>query len=326
MKKTFLAVLVGAGLVAASVNASAQGYPTRPISMVVPYAAGGSTDGLARIVAQAMSENLGQSIVVENLGGGGTMIGNQRVTRAEPDGYTITFGNMGSLAIAPSLYPKSKFDPRRDMAAVGLVATVPMVLSVSKKSGIGTLSEFVTRLKKNGGEVNFGNAGNGSTGHIAAAYFLHVTRTQSTQIPYRGAGPAIADLIAGTVDAVMDQTVTMIPLHDAKRVTALAVASTTRLPQIPDVPTFAEAGVPEFNMSVWNGIAAPAGTPPAVIARLEQALAAALKSPNVRESLDKLAAQAPDEKTQGGAAFQAIIARDVPRFADLIKDANITVN
>lgn len=325
MKKIFLAAL-GAGLIALGANAAAQGYPTRAISMVVPYAAGGSTDGLARIVAQAMGENLGQTVVVENLGGGGTMIGNQRVVRAAPDGYTITFGNMGSLAIAPSLYPKSKFDPRRDMSAIGLVATVPMVLSVSKKSGIITLPDFVARLKKHGADVNFGNAGSGSTSHIAAAYFMHVTQTQGMQIPYRGAGPAIADLMAGTVDAVIDQTVTMIPIHEGKRVTALAVASASRLPQIPDVPTFAEAGVPDFNMSVWNGIAAPAGTPPAVIARLEQALAAALKSPGVRESLDKLAAQAPAEKEQGAAAFQTLIARDVPNFAALIKDAGITVN
>jgi len=325
MKKIILAAL-SAGMIGHGTDAAAQSYPTRAISMVVPYAAGGSTDGLARIVAQAMGDNLGQTVVVENLGGGGTMIGNQRVTRAEPDGYTITFGNMGSLAIAPSLYPKSKFDPRRDLTAIGLVATVPMVLSVSKKSGITTLSDFVARLQKHGADVNFGNAGNGSTSHISAAYFMHVTKTQGMQIPYRGAGPAIADLMAGTVDAVIDQTVTMIPLHEGQRVTALAVASASRLPQIPDVPTFAEAGVPQFNMSVWNGIAAPAGTPPAVIARLEQALASALKSPGVRASLDKLAAQAPDEKDQGGAAFQALIARDVPRFAGLIKEANITVN
>lgn len=325
MNKTFLATLC-AGLIALGANASAQSYPTRAISMVVPYAAGGSTDGLARIVAQAMGEDLGQTVVVENLGGGGTMIGNQRVARATPDGYTITFGNMGSLAIAPSLYPKSKFDPRRDMSAIGLVATVPMVLSVSKKSGITTLPDFVARLKKHGADVNFGNAGSGSTSHIAAAYFMHVTQTQGVQIPYRGAGPAIADLMAGTVDAVIDQTVTMIPIHEGKRVTALAVASASRLPQIPDVPTFAEAGVPDFNMSVWNGIAAPAGTPPAVIARLEQALAAALKRPGVRDSLDKLAAQAPAEKEQGAAAFQALIARDVPNFATLIRDAGISVN
>lgn len=323
-----LPALLGAGLLAlgAHPDTVAQDYPTRAISMVVPYAAGGSTDGLARIVAQAMGENLGQTVVVENLGGGGTVIGNQRVTRAAPDGYTITFGNMGSLAIAPSLYPKSKFDPRRDLAPVGLVATVPMVLSVSKKSGIANLSDFVARMKANGADVNFGNAGAGSTSHIAAVYFMRVTGTRAMQIPYRGAGPAIADLMAGTVDAVIDQTVTMIPVHKGQRVAALAVASPQRLPQLPDVPTFAEAGVPDFQMSVWNGIAAPAGTPPAVIARLELALAAALKNPGVRESLAKLAARAPDEREQGGAAFRALIARDVLRFERLIQDAGITVD
>lgn len=324
MKKVWMAAAVVATLTMA--QAQAESFPTRAISMVVPYAPGGSTDGLARIVANAMGKNLGQTVVVENLGGGGTMIGNQRVVRAAPDGYTISFGNMGSLAIAPSLYPKSKFDPRRDMVGVGLVATVPMVLSVSKASGIETLPQLLERLKAKGNQLNFGNAGSGSTSHIAAENFLHVTSTKAMQIPYRGAGPAIADLMAGTVDAVIDQTVTMIPLHEGGRVKALAVASTARLPQMPDVPTFAEMGVPAFDMSVWNGIAAPAGTPPEVLQRLQDALAAALKDPAVRESLEKLAAQAPAEKDQGSAAFQALIQRDVPKYAELIQAANITVN
>ncbi|AHV92334.1 Bug family tripartite tricarboxylate transporter substrate binding protein [Bordetella holmesii] len=318
--------LAAACMAFASTGASAQDYPTRAISMVVPYAPGGSTDGLARIVANAMGKNLGQTVVVENLGGGGTMIGNQKVTRAAPDGYTITFGNMGSLAIAPSLYPKSNFDPRRDMVGVGLVATVPMVLSVSKASGVKTLPEFVARLHEKPNTVNVGNAGSGSTSHIAAANFLHVTKSEGVQIPYRGAGSAISDLMAGTVDAVIDQTVTMIPLHEGGRVRALAVASPARLPQMPDVPTFAEAGVPAFDMSVWNGIAAPAGTPPEVVKRLESALAAALKDPAVRESLQKLAAAAPTKEQEGAAAFQALIARDVPRYEEFIRVANVTVN
>ncbi|MCD0505275.1 Bug family tripartite tricarboxylate transporter substrate binding protein [Bordetella petrii] len=318
---------IAAGCLAlAATSASAQDYPSRAISMVVPYAPGGSTDGLARIVANAMGKNLGQTIVVENLGGGGTMIGNQRVTRATPDGYTITFGNMGSLAIAPSLYPKSGFDPRRDMVGVGLVATVPMVLSVSKASGIKTLAELLEQLRAKPDAINFGNAGQGSTSHIAAVNFLYVTQTQATQIPYRGAGPAIADLMAGTVDAVVDQTVTMIPLHTSGRVRSLAVAAQKRLPQIPDVPTFAEAGVPAFDLSVWNGIAAPAGTPPEVVARLEKALDAALEDPEVQESLNKLAAQAPTGQARGSAAFQALIAKDVPRFKKLIDEANVAVN
>ena len=254
------------------------------------------------------------------------MIFNKRVLRAAPDGYTISFGNMGSLAIAPSLYPKSNFDPRKDMVAVGLVATVPMVLSVSNASGVKDMSDMLAKLRDKSERVNFGNAGSGSTSHIAAANFLHVTSTEGVQIPYRGAGPAIADLMAGTVDAVIDQTVTMISLHQSGRVRALAVASKTRLAQMPDVPTFAEAGVAAFDMSVWNGIAAPAGTPVPVVTRLESALNAALKDSAVRESLDKLAAQAPSDSEQGSAAFQTLIARDVPKFAELIRVANVTVN
>ncbi|QIL74177.1 tripartite tricarboxylate transporter substrate binding protein (plasmid) [Diaphorobacter sp. HDW4B] len=323
MKKYWLAAacfsLVGA-------TTQAQEFPTRPITMVVPYAPGGSTDGLARIVATAMGKSLGQSVVIENLGGGGTMIGNQRVLRAAPDGYTISFGNMGSLAIAPSLYPKSNFDPRKDMVAVGLVTTVPMVLSVSNASGVKNMADLLTKLRGKTDAVNFGNAGSGSTSHIAAANFLHVTFSEGTQIPYRGAGPAIADLMAGTVDAVIDQTVTMIPLHQGGRVRALAVASKTRLAQMPDVPTFAEAGVASFDMSVWNGIAAPAGTPAPVVKRLESALTAALKDPSVRESLEKLAAQAPADAEQGSTAFQSLIARDVPKYAELIRVAKVTVN
>ncbi|ARP89324.1 ABC transporter substrate-binding protein [Bordetella genomosp. 9] len=322
--KTFWIAAICLALTASP--ALADDYPARPISMVVPYAPGGSTDGLARIVATAMGKNLGQTVVVENLGGGGTMIGNQRVVRSEPDGYTITFGNMGSLAIAPSLFPKSNFDPRRDMVGVGLVATVPMVLSVSKASGITTLGQLLERLRAKPNSVNFGNAGSGSTSHIAAVNFLYVTHTQAMQVPYRGAGPAIADLMAGTVDAVIDQTVTMIPLHTSGRVRALAVASQSRLQQFPDVPTFAEAGVPAFDLSVWNGIAAPAGTPPAVVARLERALNAALDDPEVRKSLDGLAALPPAADQRGSAAFQALIARDVPRFKKLIDEAGVTVN
>jgi len=317
-------VMMCAALAVSSVCAAE--YPNRAISMVVPYAPGGSTDGLARIVASAMGKQLGQTVVVENLGGGGTIIGNQRVIRSVPDGYTITFGNMGSLAIAPSLYPKAGFDPRKDFVGIGLVATVQMVLSVSKASGIADIPELLNKLRAEPKSLNFGNAGSGSTSHIAAENFLFVTKTQGTAVPYRGAGPAIADLMAGTVDAVIDQTVTMIPLHTSGRVKALAVASPQRLSQLPDVPTFSEAGVPEFDLSVWNGIAAPAGTPAPVVKRLEEALNMALQDPAVIESLDKLAAIAPTENERGSVAFQTLIAKDVPRFEKLINDTGITVN
>lgn len=321
MKKIMTAALCAAAL--AGTTAQAQNYPTRPISMVVAYAPGGSTDGLARIVAAAMSKDLGQQIVVENVGGGGGTIGTQKVLKSNPDGYTITFGNMGSLAIAAPLYPNIKFDPVKDLAPIGLVADVPMVISVSKKSGIQSLNELLARLRKNDGSINFGTAGPGSTGHIAAAMFLYVTKTNGTLISYRGAGPAIADLMAGTVDGVIDQTVTMIPIHKGDRVKSVAVSAKQRLPQIPDVPTFAEAGAAEFDLSVWNGIAAPAGTPPAVVERLAKALSNALKDPEVIEKFDKMAAVIPPPSEQGPKAFAALIARDVPRFTNLIKEAKI---
>ena len=326
MKKTIRValstILLGTALIGAS--SFAQNFPTRSISMVVPYPPGGSSDGLARIIGVAMSKDLGQQVIVENVTGAGGTIGTQKVLKSTPDGYTITFGNMGSLAIAAPLYPNIKFDPVKDLAPIGVVADVPMVISVSKKSGIKTLGEFLTELKKDGKSVNFGTAGPGSTGHIGATMFLYVTKTSATLVNYRGAGPAIADLLAGTVDAVIDQTVTMIPIHNGGRVTALAVSGKNRLAQIPDVPTFAQAGAPEFDLSVWNAIAAPAGTPPAVVDRLARALANALKDPEVVDRFAKMAAVIPPESEQGPKAFAALIAKDVPRFTQLIKDAKIS--
>ena len=327
MKKSIAAVMLGTTLLSTalfSANSLAQSFPTRSISMVVPYPPGGSSDGLARIISVAMAKDLGQQVIVENVTGAGGTIGTQKVLKSPADGYTISFGNMGSLAIAGPLYPKIKFDPIKDLAPIGVVANVPMVLSVSKKSGFKTLGDFLAQLKKDGKSVNFGTAGPGSTGHIGAAMFLFVTKTDATLVNYRGAGPAIADLLAGTVDAVMDQTVTMIPIHNGGRVTAVAVSGSSRLPQIPDVPTFTQAGVPEFDLSVWNAIAAPAGTPPAVVDRLARALANALKDPDVVDRLGKMAAVIPPESEQGPKAFAALIAKDVPRFTKLIQDAKIS--
>ncbi len=322
MKKMMKMALLGTALLCTT--SFAQNFPTRTISMIVPYAPGGSSDGLARIIGQAMSKDLGQQIIVENVSGGGGTIGTQRVLKSNPDGYTISFGNMGSMAIAAPLYPNIKFDPVKDFAPIGVVADVPMVISVSKKSGIKTLGELMAKLKKDGDGVNFGTAGPGSTGHIAAAMFLYVTQTNATLVNYRGAGPAIADLIAGTVDAVIDQTVTMIPIHKGDRVTALAVTGKQRVAQIPDVPTFAEAGIPAFDLSVWNAIAAPAGTPPAVVERLALALSNALKDPEVVDRFEKMAAVIPPLAEQGPKPFAALIAKDVPRFTTLIRAAKIS--
>ena len=303
--------------------ASAESFPSRPITLVVAAAAGGTTDVLARIVARRMSEDLGQSVVVENITGGGATVGTRRVVRADADGYTLIFGNMGSLAANFWLFPNLGFDPRQDLAAVGLVAIVPMVLSVSKKSGIRDLAGLIAALKARPGALNFGHAGPGTTTHLAAITFLHVTGTQAHDIPYRGSGPAINDLVAGTIDAVIDQTVTMIPMHTGGSVTAIATSSASRLAQIPDVPTFAEAGVPAFDLTVWNAIAAPAATPRPVLDRLEASLKTSLADADLRHRFADLAADVPQPNQIGAEPLRRLIASDIERFGPIIQAVGV---
>lgn len=320
MKRILLTTL---GVAAFCGTVHASDFPTKAIHMIVPYAAGGSTDGLARVMAEAMSKKLGQPIVVENVGGGGGMIGLRKLMQATPDGYTVTLGNMGNFAIAGTLYPSANYDPRRDVAPVGLVAQVPMVLSASQKSGITSVDELLKRLRVPNTEINIGHSGPGSTGHIASIYFGTVTDTHGQQISYRGAGPAIADLMGGVVDAVIDQTVTMIPASKGGRVIPLAVSGNERVAALPDTPTFTEAGVPEFDLHVWNAIAAPVGTPDDRIETLAQALSAAFEDPKVIAQMETFAAPIPSKDEQGPAFLKSLISSEVVRFEKLIQDAKL---
>jgi tripartite-type tricarboxylate transporter receptor subunit TctC len=305
--------------------AAEQNFPSRSLTLVVAAAAGGTTDVLARIVAKRMGEELGQSVIVENVPGGGATVGTRRVVRSDADGYTLIFGNMGSLAANVWLFPQLGFDPRKDLAPVGLVAIVPMVLSVSKQSGIRDLAGLIATLRTKPGALNFGHAGPGTTGHLAAITFLHVTGTKAHDIPYRGAGPAINDLVAGTIDAVIDQTVTMIPMHSGGSVTAIATSSSGRLTQIPDVPTFAEGGVPAFDLTVWNAIAAPAATPRPVLERLEASLQTALTDPELRRRFAELAADMPGPDQLGAEPLRRLIASDIERFGPIINAVGVKV-
>ena len=314
-----------AALVLSAHAAVAQNFPNRSLTLVVAAAAGGTTDVLARIVAKRMGEDLGQSVIVENVVGGGATVGTRRVVRSEADGYTLILGNMGSLAANVWLFPQLGFDPRQDLAPVGLVAVVPMVLSVSKKSGIRDLQGFLAALRAKPGALNFGHSGPGTTGHLAAITFLYVTGTQAHDIPYRGAGPAINDLVAGTIDAVIDQTVTMIPMHTGGSVTAIATSSPNRLAQIPDVPTFAEAGVPAFDLTVWNAIAAPSATPRPVLDRLEASLKTALADPELRRCFTELAADMPQPDQIGAEPLRRLIASDIERFGPIISAVGVKV-
>jgi tripartite-type tricarboxylate transporter receptor subunit TctC len=323
MMKSVIAAIAAVYLSAHA--AAAQNFPNRSLTLVVAAAAGGTTDVLARIVAKRMGDDLGQSVVVENVTGGGATVGTRRVVRSDADGYTLIFGNVGSLAANVWLFPQLGFDPRQDLAPIGLVAIVPMVLSVSKRSGIRDMAGLIATLRQRPGALNFGHAGPGTTSHLAAITFLRVTDTQAHDIPYRGSGPAISDLVAGTIDAVIDQTVTMIPMHTGGSVTAIATSSPTRLAQIPDVPTFAEAGVPAFDLTVWNAIEAPAATPKPVLERLESSLKNALADPDLRHRFAELAADIPQPDQIGAEPLRRLIASDIERFGPIIKAAGVKV-
>jgi tripartite-type tricarboxylate transporter receptor subunit TctC len=304
------------------VPALADTYPSRPIVMIVAVAPGGTLDALARQIASALSGRLKQSVVVENTTGAGGLIGYQRLMKSEPDGYTLMFSNM-SLAIIPQLYPTANVDPVRDLSPIGTVATVPMVLSVSNKSGITSLPEMLKRMRAGGSKLNFGSGGPGTTAHLAEGLFLNISKGQGELIQYRGSGPALADLMAGTIDAVIDQTVTMMPLHQDKRIRAIAVSAPQRLPQMPDVPTFAEGGLPAFNLAIWNGVVAPKGTPKAVVDKLAGALSEVLDSPEYQSRIDQLAARVPPAAERGPAPFATLLAKDTKEVAALAQQIGL---
>ncbi len=324
-RRAALAVAALAPFGARAVFAQSAGdFPQRTVTLIVPAAPGGTLDALARFFAQAMSPHLGgRGVVVENVSGAGGLIGMQRVTRAEPDGHVVGFGNMGVMAAFVALNPDSGYDPRRDLAPVGLAAHVPMVIAASPRGEVRDLQGLLARLRERGEAVTFGTAGLGTTSHLAPAYLLHLTGLKGTLVAYRGAGPAMNDLAAGVVDAVIDQTVTMIPAHRGRTAVALAVSGASRLPQIPDVPTFAEAGVPAFDLVIWNAIAAPRGTPPAAVARLAAAMEGALADPELRRRLDDLAAVPPSPEERGPEALGRRIGADAARWIEVARAAGL---
>lgn len=296
-----------------------------PITMIVTVPPGGSSDALARVTATALGARLNQSVVVENVTGAGGLVGMQRFLKAKADGSTLLFINQ-SLAILPHLYKQAGYAAVGDVAPVGIVAKVPMVLSVSNASGIQDLSGLIGRMKSTPGALNFGSGGPGTTAHFAEALFMQQAGVQGQLVQYRGSGPALTDLMAGTIQAVIDQTVTMLPLHKDGRVRALAVSASARVPQSPDVPTFAEAGLPAFDLAIWNGVVAPKGTPAAELRRIEQALSAAVAEPAFKAQIEAMGAQSPSAQESGPSHFRELIQQDAGRVADLAKTGVFVAN
>jgi tripartite-type tricarboxylate transporter receptor subunit TctC len=313
------------GLVTALVFAlaGAQTFPSKQITIIVGVAPGGTLDALARQVALGLSTTLKQSVIVENVTGAGGLVGFQRLLKAEPDGYTLNFSNQ-SLLIIPHLYPKGNFDPLIDLAPLGTVATVPMVMAVSNASGIKDLPALMDYLKRNPGKANFGSGGPGTTAHLAEALFLNMNKVDATLVQYRGTGPALVDLMSGVIDGIIDQTVTIMPLNADKRIRAIAVSSPQRLPQLPDVPTFAEGGIPQFDLRIWNGLVAPKGTPRPVLDKLAAALSQVIDSPEFKDRVEKqLASQTPPMAERGPDAFRKLLEQDSERISSLIKAIGI---
>jgi tripartite-type tricarboxylate transporter receptor subunit TctC len=255
-------------------------YPTRTITMIVPFAAGGPTDTVARLVAQSMSVSLGQTVVVENIGGAGGTLGAQRTAQARPDGYNILLHHIGMSTI-PTLYRRVPYDAINGFETIGLVTEVPMTLIGRGNLPAQNMAELVALVKREGEKLNYANAGIGAASHLCGLLLMQALGTRMTTVPYRGTGPAMNDLLAGTVDLMCDQTTNTTEQIKSGSVRAFAVTTPERLEALPDVPTAAQGGLPGFEVSVWHGLYAPKGTPGPIIERLNQALLAALADPNV---------------------------------------------
>lgn len=302
--------------------ASAQVYPSRPITMVVPFAAGGPVDTVARILSEPMRVSLGQSIIVENVTGAAGSIGVGRVARAAPDGYTLSIGHWSTHVVNGAIYPLP-YDLLRDLEPIVLLPSNPMI--VVSKNGVPAkdLKEFVGWIKANEGKVSAGTAGAGSATHVAGVYFQNVTGTRFQFVPYRGTGPALQDLVAGQIDFIVDQASNSLQHVRDGKIRAYAVTASARLPSAPDIPTVAEAGLPSLDISVWYGLWAPRGTPKEIIAKLNVAAVQALGDPVVRQRFGELGLDIPPRDQMTPEALAAYQKAEIEKWWPVIKGANI---
>ena len=300
--------------------AQAQTYPDRPIRLIAPFPAGGLADVLARAIGDEMSKSLGQPVIVENRAGAGGNTGADAVAKATPDGYTLLMSSAGILTANPFLYAKIPFDVATAFIPISNVAEMSMLLVVHPKVEAKTLKDFVALAKARPNKLNFGSPGIGTTGHLGLAMFMHAAGVQITHVPYRGAAPAVQDLIAGQIDGVVDNPPTVISHIESGTLRPLAVAAKSRMKLLPDVPTAAEGGVADYEASSWFGIAAPAGTPPAIIERLHKEIVAAVRSPAMQERFAKSGASLVGNSPQ---EFDAQIRTERARWGEIIKAAGI---
>ena len=320
MQRRVLLLAAALALVGSGAVAQAR-WPERPITMIVPFAAGGPTDVVARIVGDHMSRTLGQQIVVENVSGAGGTTGITRAAQAAPDGYTIMMGHMGTHGAAPALYPNLKYDPTKDFEPIGMAAGTPILIVARKDLSPKDLKEFLEYVKANASKLNMAHAGVGSVSHTTGVLLGSTVGFKPNMVPYRGTGPALNDLMSGQVDFMTDQIVNVAPQITGGTIKAYAIATPERSPALPNVPTTKEAGLSNYEVSAWNAIFAPKGTPKEITAKLNDALVKALDDDHTRKRLLELGGVIEERQNRTPQALQKLVESEVARWTPVLKAA-----
>jgi tripartite-type tricarboxylate transporter receptor subunit TctC len=326
LREGIAAILAGTlAMLAAPVHAAdaSNDYPSKSVRIVVPYPPGGSNDVIARVLAQKLSEQTGQTFIVDNRAGAGGNVGADWVARSEPDGYTLLLTAPPALTTNVFLYKKMPFDPAKAFAPVSLIATVPIVLVVHPSTGIESVGELLQTAKAKPGTLNFGSSGNGSTNHLAGELLKRRAGIDIVHVPYKGAAPALSDLLGGHIPMMFDNIPALMPHVRSGAVTAIGVAGSSRAKALPEVPTVAEAGVDDFEASAWFGLVAPANTPAPVLTRLQQAVRASLESPDVLKRLSELGAEASGVS---GDAFGRFLSEETRKWGTIIEESGAKVD
>lgn len=313
-----LAVAITAAVIAtAPLAAIAQAYPTKPVRMVIPFPPGGASDYVGRAIAQSLSEKWGQNVVADNRGGAGATIGTDLVAKSTPDGHTLLMGVNAGIVVAPNVYPRLSYDPRKDLIAIASFALSPQLLVVTNGLPVKSVKDLVALAKSRPGELSYASSGNGALPHLAAEMFNMMTSIKAVHVPYKGSGPALPDLMAGRTQYMIDIIVSALPLAQSGKLRMLAVTTAKRYPTLPEVPTVAESGLPGYEAAQWYGLFAPAGTPAAVVSRIETDVAALVADKALRAGL----AQRGAEMMYGSSAqFSAVVKADLAKWAKVVKE------
>jgi tripartite-type tricarboxylate transporter receptor subunit TctC len=319
-------VAVGLSVLALTGGSQAQTYPARPITIIVPFAAGGPTDIVARVIAAQFSSSLGQQAIVENVVGAAGTIGMVRAARAAPDGYTLLLAGMSTMSFSPTIYPNLQAHSINSFEPVGIVASAPIVLIVGKQVPANTVKEFAAHLQAQGDKVANGHAGVGSSSHLACALLNSRLGVKPAVVPYKGTSLAINDMLGGQIHSICDQTTSVMAQVQAGGVKALAVLAQQRSPALPNVPTIAEAGYAGAEMVLWNALFAPKGTPPEIVKQINAAIAKGVEAPAASKQFAELGADAPGPNQRTSEALGKILAADIEKWGKVIRDAGIKAN